>query len=120
MKVKTYVDYFKEIREELKKKGVDRDFLTMNFGTRDGPLIKQIESVRTSFYGAMSTFAQPKELAKMGYRRETIEKAQSVAEACKTSLIKGIENEYKILESLWKKLKKEIEDGKKEKRKFEK
>ena len=123
MGIKTYVDYFKEVREELKKKGIDRDFLTMNFGTRDGPLIGQIERVRTTFYGAMSSsgaFAQPEELAKMGYRREAIERAQSVAEVCKRSLIEGIENEYKILESHWKELKKEIGDGRKKKREFEK
>lgn len=121
MKVKTFIDFYREINEELRRK-IPRDFLTLDFGARDGPnastAIKEIQRVRTTYFGGIRSAAlsEPQELAEKGHPEREIKIVLDGAKVYKESFIKAIGDEYKRVRPLWKRLKKEIESEEKRKR----
>jgi len=115
IKIKPYLEYVTQIKEELRREGLDLDLFTTNIvnGIRDGPQAKEILRIQGEFTHQLYHYAfkRPLELAQEGYSLEDIQIAIAQAKAQKAASIKWIKENYLRL----KELKEELENEKKKK-----
>ena len=115
IKIKPYLEYVTQIKEELRREGLDLDLFTTNIvnGIRDGPQAKEILRIQGEFTHQLYHYAfkRPLELAQRGYSSQDIQIAIDQAKAQKAASIKWIKENYLRL----KELKEELENEKKKK-----